>query len=198
LRRSGPKPAKTGHVHAGFISARRSARVIIGAVRWEGPMSRAYLSLGFLCVLAVALRGGTPQANPTSDALRTASFLYVANDRAGTISAFRIDGATGALAPLANASIVTDKNPYSVAIDADGRRLYVVHGDASSIVAFSIDPIGGEIKRAPISRTETGAYPVFVAIDPDGRFLYVSTMVANAIAVYAINPITGALTPAPG
>src|SRR4029450_8606886 len=105
-------------------------------------MSRAHLSLGLVCVLTAAL-GGALQAARADDAPRAASFVYVANDRAGTISAFHIDAATGALAPLATATIATDKNPYSVTIDAVRRWLYVVHGDASTIVAFSIDPIGG-------------------------------------------------------
>jgi 6-phosphogluconolactonase (cycloisomerase 2 family) len=38
--------------------------------------------------------------------------VYVANDRAGTVSAFHIDAATGALTPL-TAAAATDKNPYS-------------------------------------------------------------------------------------
>jgi len=44
-------------------------------------------------------------------------FAYVANDHAETVSAFHIDAATGALMPLAAATITTDKNPYAVAND---------------------------------------------------------------------------------
>ena len=67
--------------------------------------------------------------------------MYVANDHAGTVSAFHIDAATGALTPLAASAIATDQNPYSVAVEPTGRWLYVAHGNASSIAAFGIDPI---------------------------------------------------------
>ena len=129
---------------------------------------------------------------------RAALFAYVANNGAGTASAFRMDAATGALTLLAPTAIASDTNPYSVTIDAAGRRLYVAHGDASSVVTFSIDPTSGELRPAPISRNATGAYPVSAAIDPSGRFLYVSTMVADAVAAYVINPTTAALTPVTG
>jgi len=72
----------------------------------------------------------------------------------------------GALIPLAPTAIASDTNPYTVTVDAAGRRLYVAHGDASSIVTFSIDPTSGALRPAPISRTATGAYPVSAAIDP--------------------------------
>src|SRR6266436_1593315 len=100
-------------------------------------MSRARSSLSLLCVLAAALAGAL-QAARTEEGPRAASFAYVANERAGTISAFQIDAATGALTPL-TAAIATDKGPYSVTVDHAGHWLYVAHGDASSIVAFRID-----------------------------------------------------------
>ena len=134
---------------------------------------------------------------PLKSCRTPASFAYIANQRAGTVSAFQIDAATGALVPH-GAVIATDNNPYSITVDAGRRSVYVTHGDASSIMAFSIDPISAELKPAPVSRTATGNYAVSAAIDPAGRFLYVSTMAADAIDVYAINPITAALSPVAG
>ena len=98
-------------------------------------MSRVRSSLVLLWVLTTAL-GGAPHAVRGDEAPRGSS-LYVANDRAETISAFHVDAATGALMPLAAApAVATDKNPYSLAVEPAGRWLYVAHGDASSIVAF--------------------------------------------------------------
>src|SRR6266487_5803447 len=154
-------------------------------------------SLSLLCVLTAALVGAL-QTGCTEAPPRAASFAYVASDRAGTVSAFHIDAATGALMPLASATAATDQNPDSITVDPAGRWLYVAHGDASSIVAFSIDPIGGGLKPAPISRTATGDYPVSATIDAAGRFLYVSTMVADAIEAYAINSTNAALAPVAG
>ena len=62
-------------------------------------MSHLRLSLGLLCVLSAL------QAAPADEAPPAASSVYVANDRAGTVSAFHIDAATGALTPLAAAAI---------------------------------------------------------------------------------------------
>src|SRR6266700_5162620 len=115
-------------------------------------MRRMRPSLSLLYVLAAALMGAV-QTGCAEDAPRAASFAYVANDRAGTVSAFHIDAATGALTLLASTAPATDKNPYSITVDPGGHWLYVAHGDASSMVAFSIDPIGGGLKAAPISRT---------------------------------------------
>ena len=80
-------------------------------VHLDRSLSHLRLSLGLLCVLTAAL-GGALQAAPADEAPPAASSVYVANDRAGTVSAFHIDAATGALTPL-TAAAATDKNPYS-------------------------------------------------------------------------------------
>jgi len=102
-------------------------------------VSRARASLVLLWVLTTALCGSPHGAR--ADEAPHGSSLYVANDRAETVSAFHIDGTTGAVTPFAGPAIATDRNPYSVAVEPSGRWLYVAHGNASSIAAFGIDPI---------------------------------------------------------
>src|SRR5215467_16391983 len=108
-------------------------------------MSRARSSLSIIYVLGAALAGAL-QAEQTGQAPRAASFAYVANERAGTVSAFRIDASTGALASIDRTGVATDKGAYALTIDAARRRVYVAHGEASSIVGLGIDPTRGGLQ----------------------------------------------------
>ena len=82
---------------------------------------------GGLLVVPLVARA---QAARADDVPRAALFAYVANNGAGTVSAFRMDAATGALTPLAPTAIASDKNPYSVTIDA-GSTLHMATRAAS-------------------------------------------------------------------
>ena len=136
-------------------------------------------------------------------------FLYVANDYGsaggGDLSAYAIDGTTGALMPLPGSPVRTRFTfPRSVAIEPSGHFLYLTNNWTGSIEAFTIDAATGAlapVAGSPFAGT-AGSYAV-ASIDPSGRFLFVPEYgdpcgSGGRVWVSLIDPASGALTPAPG
>jgi 6-phosphogluconolactonase (cycloisomerase 2 family) len=138
----------------------------------------------------------TLAASPESGG-QTSSFVYVVDQGAESLGAYRIDAATGALTPLPGVAPKTDGNPYGVAIDAKGRWLFVAHGEASTVTVFARKAATGVLSPEPAARMRAGDYAVAVAADAQGRFVYVSSMVSDAVAAFSVGP-TGSLAPVTG
>src|SRR5207244_111172 len=65
-------------------------------------------------------------------------FLYAANYGAASLTAFAIDGASGALSNLG--TYPSGSLPYALAVEASGRFLYVANDNPSgTVTGFSID-----------------------------------------------------------
>ncbi|MCC6198423.1 MAG: beta-propeller fold lactonase family protein [Burkholderiales bacterium] len=113
-------------------------------------------------------------ANPSSVAVDpTGRFVYVATSAfktfASTISAYAIDAATGALAPLPGSPYAVPDYAYSVAVDPLGRFAYLTTAD--SLQAYAINPATGVLK--PVGAPVAGSGSL--AVDPSGRFVYVKS-----------------------
>jgi 6-phosphogluconolactonase len=136
--------------------------------------------------------------------------LYVKNDGGtgtGSLAAFSIDPATGALAPLGGSPFTLGTSATGLAgLDPAGRFLYVANQGActvanncnpttlstGSISAFSLDAAG--VPTALPGLPAVTPPPYQVSADPSGRFLYQSSIDANEIISYSIDQATGALT----
>ena len=78
-------------------------------------------------------------------------FLYASERTSSTLAAFRVDTASGALAPIA--SYPTETQPRGFAIDPSGRTLLAVGQVSNSLTAYAIDPGSGALqalKRYPV------------------------------------------------
>lgn len=137
-------------------------------------------------------------------------FVYVLNEgnfiesADGSVSAFTIDGGTGALTPVMGSPFTTGVGAASMAIDPTGRFAYVGNfGDQQGenlpgdVSAYTIDPTTGALNGlagSPFLRS-SGAYAVAVA--PSGKFGYVlGATASNQIAAFSINATTGVPTQA--
>ncbi len=128
----------------------------------------------------------------------TPRFAYVTQQARNTVTAYAIDGTTGALIDPPVGSWATGTVPVSVAIDPLRRFLYVANYNANSVSAYTLDTATGALASVPGSPFSTGAGPYLVTVDPAGRFAYVADSDSNNISAYAIDPGTGALSEIPG
>jgi 6-phosphogluconolactonase len=135
--------------------------------------------------------------------------LYIKNDGGtgtGSLAAFSIDSATGALAPLSGSPFTLGISATGLAgLDPAGRYLYVANQGActvangcitsftstGSISAFSLDVAG--VPTALAGLTAVTPPPYQVSVDPSGRFLYQASISANEVISYSIDQTSGAL-----
>ncbi|MEO8389614.1 MAG: beta-propeller fold lactonase family protein [Polaromonas sp.] len=80
-------------------------------------------------------------------------YLYASERTSSTLSAFRVDAATGLLEPLGQTP--TEKTPRGFAIDAAGRYLIAAGQESHSVSVHPIDPATGALgvpKRLPVGK----------------------------------------------
>src|SRR5882762_6472160 len=136
---------------------------------------------------------------------QSAGFVYVTNGGgnsgagAGSISAYSIDGQTGALRPVPGSPFPDPGGPWSIAVDPKGRFAYAVNVASDTISAYAIDGNTGALTPVPGSPfpedpTLSGERPVSVAIDPSGMFVFVANYYFRTVRAYRIDQNTGALS----
>ena len=195
--------------HADRLRAQSAASTFVYVTNYGANSVSAYAlddSTGMLTeVRGSPFATGIQPAGVAVD--RSNRFLYVANNffgSAGNLSAYAIDGTTGALTPLQGSPFQTAiELPHGLATEPSGRFLYVTNYTGSTEV-YAIDATTGElaaIAGSPFSGT-SGSYS-FPSVDPSGRFLFdtASTSPPEAqglVFVSSIDPASGALTPVPG
>jgi 6-phosphogluconolactonase len=160
----------------------------------------------------------------TSSTCLFSQAVYVVNAGSNSVSAYTINGSTGALTTVPGSPFATGRNPHAVAVDPSGKFVYVVNlGDVSpgniaaytanpsNISAYTVSPSNGALTAVPGSPFPVMAFPapstfffnilneVGLAVDPSGKFVYVTyTNSNNSVMAYAINAGNGALTAVPG
>jgi len=115
---------------------------------------------------------------------------YVINELDSTLTTYRQDRATGALAPLQTIpSTPPEFTGYStgaeIQVDRTGRTLYVSNRGHDSIGVFAIDPARGTLSPRQWVPTK-GHTPRFFALDPEQRFLYVANQDSASIVGYRV------------
>jgi YVTN family beta-propeller protein len=135
-------------------------------------------------------------------------FAYVANwgegDTPGSISAYAIDGTTGALTStgMTNGACPGLCAPWSVALAPSGKFAYAADEGGfapTALSVFSIDATTGGLTSA--GTVGAAGRAVSVAVDPLGRFVYLvngsngSPGQDDVISMYTITGVAGALSP---
>ena len=117
------------------------------------------------CIVVMALTG-----SGTALWAQNAGFAYVANcgspcvgaDGLDNVSAYTIDGTTGALTPVAGSPFPAGVGPTSVTVDATGQFAYVANAGSSNVSAYAIDTTTGALTPVAGSPFATGVNPVSV------------------------------------
>jgi 6-phosphogluconolactonase (cycloisomerase 2 family) len=117
-------------------------------------------------------------------------FAYVINELDSTITTYRQETASGALAPLQTVpSTPPEFTGYSTGaeiwVDGSGRNAYVSNRGHDSIGVFGIDPAKGTLTPRQWVPTR-GSVPRFFAFDPAERFLYVANQGGDSIIAYKV------------
>ena len=127
-------------------------------------------------------------SSPLRDTLPTQVDLPPGNGRG--IHLFRVDRATGALAPAGVHEMGT--SPSCLVFNAAGTRLYsanetdrVGESKEGTVSAFAVDRATGQL--TPLNSVRSGgAGPTYVSIHPSGRFLLVANYFGGSVAVLPI------------
>ena len=142
--------------------------------------------------------------HPEKTHLYSVSGESLADDASGhgTITAYRIDQETGALARL-NAQSTEGAGPAHVSIDPKGRFAYVSNFSSGSLSVFAIQEDGRLSEAVEVvqhegssinERRQSGPHVHSVIPSPDGRFIYVSDMGTDEIMVYVVDRDRGTLS----
>ena len=132
-----------------------------------------------------------PNAGPRHIAFHPRRALaYVLNELDSTITTYRQDRRTGALAPLhVVRSTPAEFTAYStgaeIAVDRAGRNVYVTNRGHDSVGVFAIDRASGTLSPRQFVPTH-GDTPRFFCLDPAERFLYVANQGGHSIVAYKV------------
>jgi 6-phosphogluconolactonase len=110
----------------------------------------------------------------------------------GNVSAYTINGATGALREIAGSPFAAGHEPYSVTVDPLGRFAYVANSGDNTVSAYTINGSTGALSAVSGSPFATGIGPLSVTVDPSGQFAYVANAADNTVSAYTIDSSTGA------
>jgi 6-phosphogluconolactonase (cycloisomerase 2 family) len=160
--------------------------------------------LAFVLLLAACSGGGGTGAPPATTP-RFSGFVYVANfgGSPGTVSAFTINAATGALTAVAGSPFAAGSSPFSVTVDPSGKFAYVANYWSNDVSAFTINAATGALTPVAGSPFAAGSpvaagipRPASVTVDPSGKFAFVANFNdrPSSVSAFTIDAATGALT----
>jgi 6-phosphogluconolactonase len=166
-----------------------------GAMKRPEKSSKAFSAGGLVVLLVLAFAGHAfGQKKP--------KFAYVTNEGSSSVSAYTIDGTTGALSPVPGSPFAAGLSPSSVAVDPSGKFAYVANQSSFNVSAYTIDGTTGALSPVPGSPFAAGSFPRSVAVDPSGKFVYVANECVpcsnGSVSAYTIDGTTGALSPVSG
>lgn len=137
-------------------------------------------------------------------------FLYAVNEiadyegqKAGSVTAYSMDAATGALTMLNRVSS-RGRGPCHLAIDKTGKWLFVANYGGGSTAAFPVQPDGklGESSAffqhsgsSVHPQRQTGPHAHMAALSPDNRMLLVPDLGLDQVLAYRLDHAKGGLAP---
>ena len=127
----------------------------------------------------------------------TGQFTYVASynfGAPGNVSAYTINGTTGALTEVAGSPFPAGTSPGSVTVDPTGQFAYVANSNSNNVSAYSIDGTTGALAEIDGSPFPAGSGPNSVTVERTGQFAYVANIGSENVSAYAIDGTTGSLT----
>lgn len=151
-----------------------------------------FLAVIFLCLLNGC---GMMMHNSMTTGM-TASFAFVSNTGAGSVSAFAVS-TTGMLTPVSGSPFAAGAGAEFMAFDAVHKFLFVSNQNGNTVSAFSVNTSTGMLTAIAGSPFATGSRPIGIAVDSMGRFVFVANQAGNSISVFAIGA-GGALSPVAG
>lgn len=124
--------------------------------------------------------------------------LYVDNELASSVTAYRIDPDRGTLEAMQTVSTLpedfaVENTCAQIHIHPTGRFVYMSNRGHDSIAGFAIEPDSGLLRA--IGQTPTEKTPRAFNLDPQGRFLYAAGLASGRLASYGIEQDSGALAP---
>jgi 6-phosphogluconolactonase len=128
----------------------------------------------------------------------TLPVVYFSDEQGCSVTAYRLDPATGTLAALQTLTTLPDgytaRNTCSqIHLTASGRFLYVGNRGHNSLAGFAVDAATGRLM--PRGHVATEAVPSAFGLDPTDQFVFAAGTASGRLASYRINAETGALTP---
>jgi 6-phosphogluconolactonase (cycloisomerase 2 family) len=128
----------------------------------------------------------------------TLPVAYFSNEQGSSVTAYRLDPATGTLTAAQTLSTLpegfTARNTCSqIHLTASGQFLYVGNRGHNSLAGFAVDAATGQLTA--LGHVATEAVPSAFGLDPAGQFVAAAGTATGRLAVYRIQGETGALTP---
>ena len=125
-------------------------------------------------------------------------YLYSANEENGTISAYKIDPASGKLSAL-NTQPAQGSGSCHVSVDPKGSFIYVSNYGSGDLAVYLLNKDGsiGTLVDTIQDKGAASQKPHMHSIIPsaDGQFVYASDLGIDKIMVYQVDQQTGKLTP---
>src|SRR5262249_26528731 len=134
-----------------------------------------------------------------------AQFLYAVNEsgKNSTVSAFRIDAATGKLT-LLNQVSAEGEDPCYISLDHTGKWVLVANYTSGNVIVFRVGADGklgfaaanvhNEGKVGPATQQQDGAHAHWVRTSKDNRTAYVADLALDQIIPYEFDDKEGTLT----
>lgn len=122
-------------------------------------------------------------------------FLYASLRSDSRLAAFRIDAATGRLAPLNSVALPRGENAAYVATDRTGRWLVSASYAAGKVVVHRLNS-DGSIAEPSVQTVATAKTAHCVAVSADGRWVLVPHVAPNAVFQFRLDAESGKLTDA--
>ncbi|SCB34381.1 lactonase family protein [Rhizobium hainanense] len=120
-------------------------------------------------------------AQTSSSVSRT--LVYVSTAVAGTIDAYRMDGATGTLTPISSVDVGPMVMP--MAVSPDRRHLHaVIRVQPYRVLTLAIDPESGRLRQEAVAALPDSM--AYVSLDPTGALLFAASYGGSKIAVMLI------------
>ncbi|HEU5321521.1 MAG TPA: beta-propeller fold lactonase family protein, partial [Methylomirabilota bacterium] len=198
-----PLPGSPFPAHRARLKGSRITNPLTGAVMPASSVQVAHwpTSLTVSPSGVVYVTGHAPRVSiPGALALRAApgatprdTGAWTDSPAVSSVSAYLVDGSTGALTPVAGSPWAAGRRPAAIALTPSGRLAFVANLESHDVSAFVVDPATGGLTEVAGSPFATGARPRAVAVDPTGRFLYVAGSAADAVWGHVIDESTGAL-----
>jgi 6-phosphogluconolactonase len=130
-----------------------------------------------------------PGAGPRHFAIApNGRFAYVISEMGSSVTAFRLDGSSGALTEIeAVSTLPADNtkvnNSAEIQIDPAGKFLYASNRGHDSIAVFAIEGQSGKLNRVQIVPSG-GATPRHFTIDSTGKHLLVANQDSNNVVLF--------------
>lgn len=117
-------------------------------------------------------------------------YMYLLNQKDGSLICYRMDPATGGLSELTRTSILPDGfegSPWGaqIKVSPDGNRLFTSERRSDTFAVWDIDQTSGRLSDRHIALTPKN--PRCFDVTPNGRFVVLGALKGDCIALYDVS-----------